>query len=841
MMRRFGDSLAQDVRYAVRTLAHAPGFTLVALVTLALGIGANTAIFSVVNAVLLRPLPFQDADRLVRIFGNVPPGEGVAGAARRVPAMQVADLAPLRARTQTLSHVVFYLPFQATLGGDDAIRLGGARVSVDTFALLNAQPYLGRAFTPGEDLSGANAVVILSHGMWQRRFGGSPGVLGRQIMLDGGVYAVVGVMPRGFQFPDAESQFWIPFVASDFPSMGGAPLAKLKPGVTLERAAAELSTVMPEARATRTGPAPPLPPSYELVSLQDLLVSPVKPALVVIAAAVGVVLLIACVNVANLLLARAVSRQREMAVRSAIGASRMRLVGQTITESVLLSMLGGAAGIGVAYGGVEWLQALGAVLPRRDVGSGVGMPRLDEIGIDGSALFFTVAVSIVAGVLFGMAPAFRQSNAHPTDVLREGAGTSTSGFNFAGRHRLQGMLVIVEIALAITLLLGGGLLIRSAINLSRVKPGYDPTHVLTAQVGLPRGRYLGTQVTAFTEEATNRLRRVAGVQSAAYARQLPTVRAREGAILRFTPDLPRRMPPPPPFDARQPPQTPDVRVVSRDFFAVMGIRLVAGRTFTEADGAGRPQVMLINETLARSGFLGDYPLGRQVYAIGRAPWEIIGIVEDVHQFDLDREPDPQIFIDYRQQPVSDRPPPLGVPPPAPYFAVRTMDASLDVAAKLRSIVRDLEPRATVDNVATMEQLLANSLSRPRLYAMLLAVFAGVAVSLTAIGIYGVMAYAVAQRTREIGIRVALGAPRRSVMRLVLGQSLAVSAIGIAIGVMVGAGLTRYLDGMLFGLTRLDPSTFIGVTIAFGAIALLASYVPARRAAHVDPIVALRRG
>ncbi len=841
MMSRVVDSLAQDVRYAIRTLFRAPGFTAVSIVTLAMGIGANTAIFSVVNAILLRPLPYPDADRLVRIFGSVPPGDGAAGAARRVPAMQVADLAALREHSQTLSHVTFYVPQQMTLAGDDPIRIEGTRISRDTLAMLGVQPRVGRGFAPAEDHAGADAVVILSDALWRRRFNGSAGAIGQSLVLDGRAYAVIGVMPAGFQFPDSASQFWMPFVASDFPSMGGAPLAKLKEGIRPEAAEAELSIIAPQVRAAREAagrPAPPLPAGYEVVRLQDLLVAPVRHGLVVLAAAVGFVLLIACANVANLLLARSASRRREIAVRLAIGASRWRLIRQTLTESLLLAMLGGVAGIVLAYIGVELLHTLGAGLPRRDVGAGVGLPRLDEIGVDATALFFTLSVSMFTGVLFGIMPALRQPHS-ATEVLREGSNASASGFSLARRQRLQGSLVIVEIAMATMLFLGGGLLIRSLINLSRVHPGYDPTHVATAQVVLPRGRYTGRQVTAFTEEVSARLRRANGVQAAAYARQLPTVRARTGAMLRFTPDLPARMPPPPPFDARQPPHSPDVRVVDRDFLTVMGVRVVAGRGLTEADAAGAPQVMLINQTLARSGFLGEQPIGRQVYAIGASPWEIVGIVEDVHQFDLDRDPDPQVFIDYRQEPVSTRPAPPGVPPPSPYFAVRTSDASMTFASALRSIVHDLERQATVDNVATMEQLVSNSLSRPRLYAVLLGIFAAIAVALTAIGIYGVMAYAVAQRTREIGIRMALGARGAAVMMLVMRQSLLVTSIGLAFGGALAAGMTRYLETLLFGVTPLDPATFAGVIVAFSAIALAASYLPARRAARVDPLVALR--
>jgi len=851
-MRRLAmlfDDTQRDVAYAARTLRRAPGFTIVAVVTLALGIGANTAIFSVVNALLLRPLPYQDAGRLVRIFGSVPPTDNPNGPARRVPAVQVADIAPLRAQTKTLSHVAFYLPLQVTMTtSDEIVKIEGARVSAEGLAMFGAQPIIGRTFEPKEESSGADTVAILSYITWQRNFGGSPNVVGRSLVLDGRTYSVIGVMPAGFQFPDPQTRFWIPFVATDFPRMGGSPIARLKDGVTIEAASAEVTSLLPQVRASRPAPPgpggpmalPPPPPRYELVGLQELMVAPVRPALLILSGAVGFVLLIACVNVANLLLARTAARTREIAVRLAIGASRGRLVRQALTESVLLAFAGGIAGAALAYGGIRLLRVLAAGLPRRDLGPGFTLPRLEEIGIDASVLLFTVAASVVTGVLFGLAPAFRQARPSPMDALREGSGSAVSGFSLFGRNRLQGILVIAEIAMATMLFIGGGLLIHSVVNLSKVDPGYVAEHVLTAQVTLPRGRYAGVApFTTFTDEMVARLRRLPAVRAAGYARQLPMVRMRQITLLRMTPEMPARMPAPPPFDGRQLPESPDTRVVSRDFLRVMGVRVVAGRMFEDSDGAGRPQVMLINQTLARSGFLGEHPIGKQVYAMGRAPWEIVGIVSDVRQFDLDQEPDPQIFIDYRQEPP---PPPMFQgqgPPPAPYFAVRTADEPFAVASSVRSIVRELEPQATVDNIATMEQLVSNSLSRPRLYAVLLGLFAGVAVALTAIGIYGVMAYSVTQRRREIGIRMALGAQRGDVMTLVLAQSAVLTAIGIVVGVGGALAVSRYLAQMLFGVTPLDPATFIVVSLMFASIAALASFVPARRATQVDPLVALR--
>jgi len=834
------------LRYSLRALLKRPSFAAGTMLVLGLAVGVNTAVFSLVNALLLRPLAYDDAGRLARIFGSVPPGDNPNGPARRVPAMQVAELAPLRAQTKTLSHVAFYLPMQATLSAaDGAVRIEGARVTADTFAMLGARPVVGRVFESREEASGADAVAILSDVTWQRQFGGAPNVVGQSLVLDGRTYAVIGVMPAAFQFPDAHTRFWIPFVAANFPRMGGSPIVRLKDGVTVEAASAEVTSLLPQLRANRPpaavpgGPPPPAPLRYEVVGVQDLLVSPVKPALIMLTWAVGFILLIAAINVANLLLARTVARRREIAVRLSVGASRGRLVRQALTESIVLAIVGGVAGVALAYGGIRLLQVLAAELPRTDVGQGVGLPRLDEITIDRTVLLFTLGTSVITGIVFGLAPALRQGRWREMDVLREGSGSSTSGFTLSGRNRIQGLLVVAEIAMATMLFIGGGLLIRSMINLSHVDPGYNASHVLTAQLSLPRGRYTGAAFTALTEEITAQLQRLPGVHSVGYARQLPMVRMRQLTLLRTTPEMPAQIPPPPPFDGRQLPEAPDARVVSRDFLKVMGVHLIAGRMFEEQDTAGRPQVMLINQTLARSGFLGEHPIGRQIYAMGRAPWEIIGIVSDVRQFGLDQEPDPQVFIDYRQEPPPQIAGPALGPPPSPYFAIRASAEPMVLASSLRSLVHERDPLATVDNIASMEQLVSNSLSRPRLYAVLTGIFAAVAVALTAIGIYGVVAYAVAQRRVELGIRMALGAQRVDVMRLVLGQSLVLTATGIVLGLAGAAALTRYLDRMLFGLTALDPATFLIVPMLFASIATLAAFVPARSATAVDPLVALR--
>jgi len=442
------DDRRRDTVLAARMLRRAPGFTTVAVLTLALGIGANTAVFSVVNAVLLRSLPYKDPDRLVRIFGSVPAGAGANGPSRRVPGVRVSDLAELRAQAASLSDVVFYLGASATLTGlDQARKLDGIRIAPEAFPMLGAVPLIGRTFEPREAAAGADGVVILSFRAWQRYFNGALQVLGRQLRLDDRSYEVVGVMPPAFQFPDAQTEFWVPFVATDFPQIGGSPIARLKDDVSLDAAAAEVTSILVhlhEAQPPRLG-APPAPPQYELVRIKDEIVAPVRPALLVLAAAVGFVLLIGCVNVANLVLARTAARRRDIAIRLAVGASRGRLIAQALTESVLLSLVGGAAGALLAVGGVRLLRILGTSLPRRDIGAGIGLPRLDEVGVDASVLLFTLVISVATGIAFGLLPALRfERGSGAMDVLRDGAASATSGFNLFGRHRVQAVLVIAE-------------------------------------------------------------------------------------------------------------------------------------------------------------------------------------------------------------------------------------------------------------------------------------------------------------------------------------------------------------------------------------------------------------
>jgi putative ABC transport system permease protein len=832
------DDLRQDLRHALRSLRRTPGFTTIAVLTLALGIGANTAIFSVVNAVLLRPLPYAHADRLVRLVATVP-AQASGGVPRRgIVRMSAAELEQLRMHVRSLANVGTSNWDLMNLRGRDP-RLQGAVVSAELLQMLGARPLIGRLLMASDEAPGAAPVILLSYSAWRQHFGADPGILGKTATFDAVLgppvrtdYSIVGVMPDSFQFPDRRTRVWrSPRLA---PVAGGrgvpsAPvLARLADGVELPAAAAEVSALV---REIRDGQRDNATTRYELVREQDEIVNPVKPALLVLTVAVGFVLLLACVNVANLLLARAAARQREFVIRGALGAGRSRLVRQLLTESVTLAVVGGIAGTILAFGGVRLLRSLATTISRLDLGNQLSFPRIDEIGIDPWVLMFSIGTSVAAGVLFGLAPALRHARSDTTAALRDGGHATVSGFGVARRVSLRSALVVAEIGIAMVLLAGGGLLIRSFARLSGVDAGYHPAHVLTFQVAVAADRYPPTRLKAFAEELVARLRSVPGVERAAYANQLPMVSLINSFPLRAAPfqETPGRPPEPPPAG------TPDIRLVSRDYLKVMGIRLIAGRDFGDEDGPSRPRVLLINEALARRDFAGRNPVGETVY-IGRypEPWQIVGIVGDVRQFGLDLEPQPQFFADLRQWSNDGLVFPAGA-----YYAARTTGDPVSLVPRLRSILRQLDPEATLFYVAPMEQVVASTISRPRLYAVLLGIFAAVGVGLAVIGVYGVMAYSVAQRTREIGIRVALGAPRAQVVALVVRQSAVLTGIGIVIGLSGAAMLSRYLESLLFGVTPLDPATFAFAAMLFMVAALAAAYGPTRRATRVNPLVALR--
>ncbi len=811
------------IRHSIRALGRAPGFTSVAVLTLALGIGANTAIFTVVHGVLLKPLHYQRADRLVRLYENVPASENRDGRPRRRGAFSRSELRELQQHAHALSHVAGHSWSIMTLTGQrEAVRVQVAPVSPEMFSMVGAAPLLGRLLEPADAARG-DAVVILSHSLWRQHFAGDPNVVGRTITLNGVIprsdakpYTVVGVMSAAFQFPVAETpwQLWMPLAPAG--SGAGPIVARLADGSSMESAAAEAAAIVLGLRGHAEAAAAAqasTPPRFEWAGVKDEAVAPVKPALVVLMIAVGFVLLIACVNVANLLLARTSARRREIAIRIALGASRGRIVRHLFTESAVLAILGGVLGIGVAIAGVRILRVLAETAARVDLGTaGASFPRLDDIGLDPAVLAFTIAVSVLTALVCGLGPAVRHSR--------------LSGFDLRPT-RARGVLVVAEIAMAMMLLVSGGLLMRSFVKLASIDPGFVADRVITFQIALPVDRYPAVRLKAFAEEVVDRVRAIPGVRGAAYANQLPFVSLRDTAGgLRRTPD-----PQAPPA-----PDGADARFVSRDYLTVMGIHQIAGRGLTDRDGEGQPRVLVINQALARRDFPNENPIGQTVY-IGRRPdpWQIVGIVEDVRQFGLDRAPEPQFFADMRQWPETG----LLLFPVGAYYALRIEADPAPVVADVRRVVREIDAEAGLFNVASMDQLVSTTIARPRMYAVLLTIFAGVGVVLAAVGIYGVLAYSVSQRTREIGIRMALGAQRSSVVALVLGESAALTAVGIALGVAGAAAATRYLEGMLFGLTPLDPATFVAVSLLFAAVAALAAWVPARRATAVSPLTALR--
>jgi predicted permease len=835
--RSFGwlEDLRQDCKQTLRGLARTPTFTAVAVTTLALGIGANTAMFSVVNGVLLRPLSWDHDQRLVRIVATVPAVASWLPSRRRPVRMTAVELADLRQSTRSLSDVGTVDVTLMNLRGGDP-RLQGSVVSARFLEILGARPLFGRLLTAADEAPGAERVILLSTDAWRRHFNADPNIVGRTVAFDPVLgppvrtdFTVIGVMPDDFEFPTRETRAWIaPQLApvEGRPTPAGSVLIRLADNISRDAAVAE---ILPIVQRLHTGRRDYAGATYELADEQQELVRPVRPALLAFSGAVAFVLLLACINVANLLLARTAGREREFIVRSALGAGRARLVRHLLTESITLGLIGGIAGVGLAFGGVRLLRGLATPLSRVDLRNQVMLPRLDEVSIDLVALGFTVGISLATGVLFGLMPALRHARPEGSSALAERSGATASGFAFTRRLGVRGLHL--EVGLAMVLLAGGGLLIRSFARLSSVDGGYDPANVLTFQVAMPVDRYPVARQKTFASDLVERLRSVPGVERAAYANQLPMVGLTNSFPLRRTPfvETPGRAPEPAPLDS------PEIRLVSREFPDVRRSPVIRGRPLAEGDAAGRPRVMLINEALARRNFADRDPVGMTVY-IGRRPdpWQIVGVVGNVRQFGLDVEPQPQFFIDLRQWPDD----PLVFPGGA-YYAVRTQGEPAAIIPGVRRLVQELDPQAVLFYVAPMEQVVASTISRPRFYAVLLGTFAAVGLGLAVIGIYGLMAYSVAQRTREIGIRMALGAQRVQVMSLVVRQSAVLTLVGVVGGLAGAALLSRYLEGLLFGVEPLDPATFVEVTMLFVTVALLAALVPARKATRVDPLEALR--
>jgi putative ABC transport system permease protein len=802
--------LAQDFRYGLRMLLRNPGFTIVAVLALALGIGANSAIFSVVNTVLLRPLPYKNPNRLVMVWED----NSKQGFPRDTPA--AANYIDWRDQNHVFEGMAAIVEISFNLtGAGDPERIDGRRVSASLFPLLGVEPQLGRAFRPEEDRPGANHVVIMSHGLWQRRFGSDPGIIGKPINLNGESFTVVGVMPGSFQFPTRADQLWIPiaFDAKEAGQRGNHYLeviARMKPGTTLPRAQAEMTTIA--GRLEQQYPGTNAGIGAVVTPLHEQVVGDIKPALLVLLGAVALVLLIACANVANLLLARAAVRQKEIALRLAVGASRSRLMRQFLTESVLLSAFGGAFGLLLAVVGLDVLKRF---IPPN-------ISQAQAITIDAKVLIFTVLVSLVTGLVFGLAPATQAANFNLNDSLKESGRDSAAG---SRGNRIRGLLVICEVAVSFVLLIGAGLLINSFMRLRSVDPGFHPEKLLTMKIVLPEAHYpdRATRSTFYTE-LIRRVETVPGVKSAAVATSLPLTDTGNsiGISIEGRPDP-------------GPDHVPIVitRVLSPGYFGTMGIPLLQGRVFTEQDRAESTGVVIITETTARRLWPGEDPIGKRIAGWSTDPqrkWvQIIGVVKDVRQFGLAAEPKLQIYLPYDQARFFE--------PRA--LIVRTEVEPLSLAATVRRTVWEIDKDQPVSDISSMEEVVSESVGRQRFSMLLLGVFAGLALLLAAVGIYGVMSYSVAQRTREIGIRMALGAQRRDVLKMTVGQGLRLVSIGVVTGLAAAFILTRVMSSLLFGVSATDPATFLTISLVLMSVAVLASYVPAVRATKVDPMFALR--
>jgi len=801
------DHLRQDIQYATRRLLKAPGFTAVAVVTLALGIGANSAIFSVVNGVLLKPLPFPESERLVGMY-HVSEGNRVT--------MSGPNFTDVARMATSLENAAAISTTRVTLTGvGEPARLPVAEVSASLFNVLRVRPALGRAFNADENTPGRTNLVILSDGLWRQRFGGDPGVVGRQIMLDGVSREVVGVMPRDFAYP-SESQAWLPiayngsFVSGQRANWYLDVVARLKPGVTQQQAAAEVETLA--RNLEKQYPNANAKVGITTYPLLEAMVGDVRRPVMILLGAVGFVLLIACANVANLLLARAASRGSEMAVRTALGAGRGRLVAQLLTESVLLSLVGAGLGLLLSVWCVELLEGL-------EPG---GIPRLDNVGVDATVIVFTIAIAFVTGIVFGLIPAFTATRGMSGALKEGGRGAVTS----RGGARVRGALVVAELALAVMLLAGAGLLMRSFLKLQSVDPGFKPEQALTFELTLPDARYAeDPQRLAFFDQLLPKLRGLPGVRSASAILGLPLTDL--DLIISF--DIAGR-PPLPPADR----PAMQVRVATPDYFNDVGIPLTRGRGFTEDDKEGMPRVLLITESAARQYFPGEDPIGKSI-VLGwgrgrgrRAGGEVVGIVGDVKDAGLNEPNAPQVYLPYRQWPVSFM-----------TVVVKTAVPPASLAGAARAQVSSIDPNLPLSNVATFDAVVAKSIAPQRFYMLMLAIFASVALVLAAIGIFGVLSYAVSQRTREIGIRMALGAPVSSVVRLIVRQAMVLVLCGVAAGTITGLFVSQAMIKMLFSVEPSDPATFASVAALLVAVALFACYLPARRATRVDPVVALR--
>jgi putative ABC transport system permease protein len=813
------DTLPQDIRYAARKLVRTPGFTLIAVATLALAIGATTAAFSIVNGVLLKPLPFREPDRVVVV--------GSTNLERKLQSMSAPDFIDYRDRTHSfvgMAAVQAGNSANLSVSGATPVRLNSAAVGARFFELLGVSMRLGRGFLANEDAAGAERVAVLSEKLWRNTFAGDPAVLGRVISLNGQDYKVIGVAPSSLTYPRLPD-LWTPFKFESWmtdPENRGAhflgAIGRIKPGVSFDVAKRDMMTIGEQLRAQYPRSNTNFGGSIE--EIQTNLVGDVSKMLFTLLGATGFVLLIACANVANLLLVRASGRETEMAVRTALGAGRGRIIRQLITESVMLSAIGALIGAALASWSVDAIVAFG---PR-------GLPRLDNVTVDGRVLVFCAGLALLTGVVFGLVPAIHSARAELGQMLKDAVRGSSSK---RGARRTRNALVVTEMALAVVLLVGAGLLIRSLANLVRVNPGFRPEHLVSFDVSLPSTKYPNDRdVRAFTSSVRDRLSALPGTQSVAVAFSRPM--EPHGMRTDFNVDGQ----PPAPENKRM---LTDVHPVTWNFFASMGIPVLRGRAFAPAEeNFGVPQVVVVSESFAKKFFPNENAIGKRI-TLGidhdtaanvksnvTARGEIIGIVGDVKQRGLASEVLPTTYVGWGTFPISDM-----------AVLVRSTADVATLSAAIRENVRAIDPAMPVYELQTMEDAVSESVSQPRFYTTLLTAFGGLALLLAALGIYGVISYSVAQRTRELGIRIALGATHDRVLRLVLGQGVGLSVLGVAIGIAGALWLVHLLSTLLYGVQTTDKLTFASVAALLVGIASLASYLPARRAARVDPVIAMR--